>query len=186
METHQINKKCCNKCKQIKDITEFYTTQLWCKVCQKKYVTEWRRKNPEKVQKYVERIDKLEARTYNTNYRRRIRIINPAKEIWRSAKWRAKKLNIPFEIQVSDIQIPTHCPILGIQLKFDNRGQGHADSPSLDKIDPRKGYIKGNIMVISNKANTMKNGWTLEELERVVEYMRKHLIPKKQTNNLTG
>jgi len=46
------------------------------------------------------------------------------------------------------------------------------NSPSLDRLDNTKGYIKGNIVVISNKANRLKGDATLQELERLVEWLK--------------
>ena len=69
------------------------------------------------------------------------------------AKCRAKRDGLEFSIAKEDIQIPTHCPILGIPIKK-NIGSGfHRDSPSLDRINNRLGYTKDNIRVISNRAN---------------------------------
>lgn len=39
------------------------------------------------------------------------------------------------------------------------------DSPSIDKVIPELGYVRGNVWVISNKANRIKNNATLEELK---------------------
>jgi len=46
--------------------------------------------------------------------------------------------------------------------------------PSVDRIDPTKGYIKGNVEVISWRANHLKNNATVEELEAIVNYMKLH------------
>lgn len=54
---------------------------------------------------------------------------------------------------------------------------GTETAPSLDRIDSSKGYISGNVKVISKRANAIKNDATLEELLLIVEYVKKNLIP---------
>lgn len=83
--------------------------------------------------------------------------------MWQSAKERALKYNLPFEIKIEDIKIPDTCPILNIPL-YSGNGKVHGNSPSLDRIIPNLGYIPSNIWVISYKANTMKSNASKEEL----------------------
>jgi hypothetical protein len=87
------------------------------------------------------------------------------------AKKRAKKKCLEFNIEVTDIIIPEMCPVLGIKLEF-GKGKQTDASPSLDRIDPREGYIKGNVAVISYRANTIKSNACIDELERIIDYMR--------------
>ena len=83
----------------------------------------------------------------------------------RSSKHRAAAKNIPFNITVEDIIIPEYCPILNIKLdRSTGRSKNDSCTPSLDKIIPEKGYVKGNVQVISMLANTMKNHATKEQL----------------------
>lgn len=84
--------------------------------------------------------------------------------MWKAAKTRAEKRGIEFNIGEEDIIIPDVCPLLNIPLSFGTK-EDYNNSPSLDRIDNTKGYIKGNIWVISKKANTMKNSASLEELQ---------------------
>lgn len=89
---------------------------------------------------------------------------NEAK-MWRRAKNRAKEQNLPFDIVVDDIVIPKVCPILGLSLAVHKGKSGtYSDSPSLDKIVPELGYVKGNIQVISHLANAMKYNATKSQL----------------------
>ena len=88
------------------------------------------------------------------------------------AKSRAKQNNIPFNLTLEDIIIPDTCPLLGIPLEIQLKKGYHPNSPSLDKIIPEKGYIKGNVWVISNRANTLKNDASLKELELLVENLK--------------
>lgn len=89
---------------------------------------------------------------------------NVSRLLW-AARKRAKEKGLDFDIEESDIVIPTHCPILGIPLVLTRpRGNSRRDIASLDRIVPEKGYIKGNIEVISWLANTMKNNATPELL----------------------
>ncbi len=89
-------------------------------------------------------------------------------------KKRAKKRNILFEIEISDIVIPKFCPILGMELSF-GVGTVHDGSPSLDRIVPEKGYVKGNCFIISSKANRMKQENTLEDLEKIILYIKERM-----------
>jgi hypothetical protein len=84
------------------------------------------------------------------------------------AKSRAKKNNLAFNIELDDIVIPERCPLLGIKIES-TEVRNSPNNPSLDKIIPKKGYIKGNVWVISNRANTLKNDATLQELKTLVE-----------------
>ena len=81
----------------------------------------------------------------------------------RNSKSRATKEGLPHSITLEDIQIPSICPILGILLNFDNEKQAD-NSPSLDKIDPRMGYVPGNVWVISMRANRLKSNATPDEI----------------------
>lgn len=92
----------------------------------------------------------------------------------RSARARAKKKNLEFLITSEDIEIPDTCPLLGIPLTTGIGGIGlNEGSPTLDRIDSSKGYIKGNILVISHKANRIKNDASLEELLKITKALEK-------------
>lgn len=80
------------------------------------------------------------------------------------AKRRALKCNLEFNLDETDIVIPDKCPILEVPLTLGSKGN-YEYTPSIDRIDNSKGYIKGNIQIISKKANSMKNSASLEELK---------------------
>jgi hypothetical protein len=94
---------------------------------------------------------------------------NRERYILTSTKARAKKLGIPFNLELEDIIIPIYCPLLGIRLKH-YIGRENS-SPSIDKIDPSLGYVKGNVWIISFKANRCKSNLTVEELLLFCETM---------------
>ena len=75
------------------------------------------------------------------------------------------------------VDTPDYCPCLGIKLNYDGSGkEGWTrgdDSPSVDRIDSRIGYVEGNVHVISWRANRIKNDSTLEELVSITDYLRK-------------
>ena len=86
------------------------------------------------------------------------------------AKSRAVKKGIDFDLTVEDIIIPDICPVLGIPL-FMGTKKRHDNSPSLDRIDNSKGYVKGNVRVISWRANHLKSDSNIQELRKVIAYM---------------
>lgn len=87
--------------------------------------------------------------------------------IWYMIKTRAKRKNISFDIEVEDIIVPNECPILKIPLHYECR----ENTPSMDRIDNSKGYIKGNIQIVSYKANTMKNSASPKELTEFAKWI---------------
>lgn len=97
---------------------------------------------------------------------------NPERVMLRSAKHRAKRQDLPFDLEFEDIVIPETCPVLGIPLEC-HAGTGHAkqNSPSLDKIIPELGYVVGNIQVISYLANVMKHDATPEQLLNFADWV---------------
>jgi hypothetical protein len=101
--------------------------------------------------------------------KREIRMLNAAKS-------RAKEKNLEFNITVEDIVIPEKCPLLGIELMHGDgtRKTCKSSSPSLDRIDSSKGYIKGNVWVISHKANTIKSNSTYEEFAMMAKKWKKY------------
>lgn len=99
------------------------------------------------------------------------------KRIFTRVKSRAKRRGILFDLSIEDIIIPSHCPVLGIPIKAvtpvgEDGRRYKDDSPSVDRIDPVKGYVKGNIRVISQRANLLKSNAELWELEAVLNDLR--------------
>jgi len=90
--------------------------------------------------------------------------------LFKLAKKRALKKGLEFNIELKDIHIPKRCPILKVLLICSTRY-----SPSIDRIYPDKGYIKGNIVVISTLANSMKANATPKELLIFAKNIKKYM-----------
>lgn len=88
------------------------------------------------------------------------------------AKTRAKRTGVSFSLSREDVKVPTHCPVFGTLLARGTRGF-HESSPSLDRVKPELGYVKGNVVVVSFKANRMKQNATVDELEKLASFYRK-------------
>lgn len=93
-----------------------------------------------------------------------------------TAKGRAMRRGLDFNLTLDDIIIPVECPLLNIPL-FCGKGVTCSNSPSLDRIDPRKGYVKGNVHVISFKANSIKQDASVDELALLTQNLR-HICQK--------
>jgi len=98
----------------------------------------------------------------------------------------ANKKNVPFEISKEYLaklfeEAPNKCPILGIELKVndyspgakDNKGDFRNNSYSVDRIVPELGYIEGNLIIVSDLANRIKNSATPDQVLKVGEFFKK-------------
>lgn len=94
--------------------------------------------------------------------------------MWKSAQERAIKKGLEFSIKVEDILIPESCPLLDKKLIMGDKQY----TPSLDRIDSKKGYTPDNIWVISHRANQIKNDATIKELEKITNNFKQFLQEK--------
>ena len=96
----------------------------------------------------------------------------------------AKQRGVEFSITIEDFEEITHCPLLPWSEFCFNNGRKMTDnSPSIDRIDPAKGYTKENTWVISNRANRIKNNATLEEFEEIAKNWRAEVERRKKLND---
>ena len=138
----------------------------------------YRENNKEKIKLYLENNkEKISERKklYRENNKEKLaetnklyRENNKEKELLRHARQRAKKKDLPFSLMEEDITIPNTCPVLDIPI-FSGEGVMCDNSPNLDRIIPEKGYVAGNVRVISQRANRIKSNATAEEIKLVWE-----------------
>ncbi len=166
-QAHEHQKgKVCTKCKEHKPLSEFSKQvdgknglRSYCRYC---------------------------AKIYTEN-------VCPFKRWFTSKKGRAKYDGIEFTIKPADIpgvkirriknkhprwpkiweatEYPKVCPVFGVELDWKVKvNGGQNNSPSLDRIDPTKSYIPGNVMIISDLANQMKSNATPEQKKTEARY----------------
>lgn len=153
----------CPLCHESKLLNRFRWCARICKDC------EYQRDKASLKKSYLNR------REAYLTHRKKTDQANPKAYLISYARQRARVKGLPFSICAEDISIPEYCPILGIKLSNvrDNSPESDkASSPSLDKIVDKLGYVKGNVQVISYRANTLKNNATIAELEKVLDYLK--------------
>lgn len=173
--------KTCTKCQEDKPLSDFrrFRDGLHpsCRECERKYRAGYYQQNKERIKARDLTPEKVEEkRKYREDYYRRNKESflskqrefynqpeNRARRIFIKAKERAKDVGIEFSIELEDIIIPDNCPYLNIPLThLLGSGQLKTNS-SIDRIDSNKGYIKGNVRIISRLANSMKTDSTREQ-----------------------
>jgi hypothetical protein len=146
--------KSCKECNQSLNLNKFSLIEKWnvssgtkdiCKKCSIK----------------IRQTEKL-----NRDWR-----VDAARLLYKNIKSRCKRLNREFSIDLEDIIIPEKCPVFGFELKREDK-QTWMSAPSVDRIDSSKGYIKGNVTVVSRRANILKRDATVEELEQLFNYYK--------------
>lgn len=105
----------------------------------------------------------------------------PEYQAYTHARKNASKRGRDFDITVHDLHVPEICPLLAIPIKT-FPGRLCDNSASVDRIDTTKGYVKGNVWVVSNKANRIKSNATLAELEMLVSNLRLEIERRKDND----
>ena len=128
----------------------------------------------EGIKRLLEREKAKVGNPLHLKQRRKRHIKDPRIRMRCGARERAIKKNLDFELYTyKDVpEIPTHCPIYKIPL-FVGTSVATDNSPSLDRIDNDKGYVKGNLQIISRKANQMKSNGDFKDIEMLYKYMKK-------------
>lgn len=149
-----MEEKVCNKCGERKTVTEFYKLGY-------------------RYQRVCKACDNARRKAcYET--------CDKDQHALKSIKSRAIAKGIPFDLDIEDIAFPSVCPVLGLKLSRERGGKTNA-SPSVDRIIPSLGYVKGNVQVISELANRMKADATPEQLLLFADWVYKTYKVKKIT-----
>lgn len=85
----------------------------------------------------------------------------------------ATRVGHEWSVEFGELAWPTHCPILGLELDYFLEYRAE-NSPSFDQIEAGKGYVSGNVQIVSWRANRIKNDGTAEEHRKIAEWMESH------------
>lgn len=155
--------KYCPGCKETKQVTDFHKDARtkdglrgYCKGCHLLHAKDYQALP--------------ESRKIRKSWAQR----NPKKVMLASARMRAKRKGLECTITIDDFDIPEFCPVLGIKLISGIGKDSRSDaSPTLDRIDNNKGYITGNVQVMSFKANRAKTDLIKQELLSLADWIYK-------------
>jgi hypothetical protein len=131
----------------------------------KDYHKQWSKDNADHLEEYRQTPKYKEQQRLAS---KRFREKNPESNMLRSVKQSARIKKLECNIDKTDIIIPDVCPVLGIPL-FKN-GKLTANTPSIDRIKPELGYVKGNILVVSLLANRIKTNATAAQIFAVGKF----------------
>lgn len=103
---------------------------------------------------------------------------HPNKRLVQAAKVRAKRKGIEFNLTFDDIIIPDKCPVLGIELTSHVNKRLQDNSATIDRIDSTKGYTTDNVIVVSWRANRLKNDASIDEMEKIMLFYKQLQLNK--------
>lgn len=162
--------KACSLCKTVKPLSDFYrdtrAKDLCMSECKRCHIANQLKRQKE---------DPISFKT---------------QQMLIKARYRARQKGVPFDLDLSHIRalVKNKCPVLGCSLMWatlSGTAGGHSlpNSPTLDRLDPRKGYVKGNVWIISNRANMLKNNATPAELIAIHKTVISELCTRRRCYN---
>lgn len=168
--------KRCTKCGVVKWVEEYGVDSRLpapgrvsqCKECKRLYARMLRAQDIERSREVNRRWRERNRLSYNAKRRQEHRE-DPRPTLLQHAKYRARKLGIPFAITACDLVVEDKCPVLGIAYQV---GPKISDrSRTVDRIIPGLGYVPGNVRVISYRANRLKSDASPQELSAILDYI---------------
>lgn len=149
---------------------------------------EWQRNNKpahnQAVKRYSEKNPDVGAAA-NKRYRERHKhtLQYRQRACVNKSRQRAKQKGWVHDLDLEYIQsiwpVDNKCPVFGTEFTYGNDSLD--TNASIDRIDSSLGYVKGNVSIVSWRANNLKSDASLSELEAVISYM-KSLISEPYTN----
>jgi hypothetical protein len=158
---------------------------------EKKWSREYRKSRYQNDPEFKEK-EKARRRKYTATHpeqskaqaeRWKAKVATLASDAFFSAKYnglrrRAKEKNLDFNLDRQFLKSiypkDSECPALKIEFKTGNDG-GRYNSPSVDRIDNSKGYVKGNIIWVSNLANMIMSSGTPKQVLDVGKFFKEQV-----------
>lgn len=138
------------------DVTKQAISYLICR-----YIPELRKEFHKRPTKDFKRLSDLEVAQHARYHRKR---------------QNAKNTGYEFTIKLEEINWPEYCPILGLKLDYFAEYRKE-ESASFDRINPNLGYVSGNVIIVSWRANRIKNDGSAEEHRKIAEFLDTYKIP---------
>lgn len=159
--------KACTVCGEVKPLDQYrkYTgrgrlgLRPLCKECQREYEKTWRSQSKENRQAMrARRSDK--AAIYSREYRAKNRALYLIGECRR----RCQRKGIPFDLDQHADQIQARisvgiCEVSGIPLEVSTDPGRKFNTPSLDRKNPKDGYVLTNVRIVAFAVNAMMGDW---------------------------
>ena len=121
----------------------------------------------------------IKMKDFQKKTRRKFKTVGSSQhlaDLLTGARKRARQFNLPYNLKVKDVReiITTHCPIFGFKFEINKQNikNNWKTSPSLDRVVPSKGYIKGNIIIVSMLANSIKSCATPTQILKVGNFYK--------------
>lgn len=139
-----------------------------CKECQRAYEARWRSNNKEY------RAEARRKRTAaNKLYRQKYDRTNRGMLLASEAGRRARKRSLPYDLDqhIPEIEARVQravCEMTGLTLDLTAGRKRVWNSPSLDRIEPAKGYTYSNIRIVCFAINACLGDWGEEILQNVM------------------
>ena len=122
---------------------------------------EYRQKHPERIKESKQKRRLLDQKRNKERHRE-----NPVKTLILWSRKTAKNRGLEHTITYDDLVIPERCPVFKTEFVV-----GTPLAMSLDRIDNSKGYVPGNVQVISRLANSMKRDANQDQLKAFAEWI---------------
>ena len=138
----------------------------------------WRERNREKYLERARRWKAANPEKVKASFKRwRSKPENRIRTLVIGRVWDAKKSGIPFD-EAALMELAENpavkCAVGGCVLDYDNGARSNYSAPSIDKVVPQRGYVRGNIAVVCRLHNTIKGGASAAEHRLIADYIQRH------------